>query len=300
MIFSRKLSVFKVFSLAALLAGGCGLNGISNAFRAEDKVAKTFETAKIAHVVVDTFNGTVEVSTEDGKNVKATVTKWATHSSQEAAEDDLVAIEVSMTQEGDTVRIRAQSKQTKLTGNRGANVVVQAPVGAILDLKTSNGKIKATGKTGDVVAHSSNDAIEVKGSKGKLELSTSNGRIDVDGGNGKLDLKTGNGNINIRSDNALVNAETSNGALTFKGKLADGEHSFQSSNGNLDLTLPEKTLFKIDAGTTNGKIESDFRVALGKSKKPRQTILRGSVGDDPQITIKMHTTNGIIAIHKKK
>ena len=298
MVFSRKLLIFKAFSLAALLAGGCGLNGISNAFKAEDKVAKTFGTAKIAHVVVDTFNGSIEVSTEEGRNVKATVTKWATNSSQEAAEDDLVAIEVSMTQEGDTVRIRAQSKQTKLTGNRGANVVVQAPVGAILDLKTSNGKIKATGETGDVVAHSSNDGIEVKGSKGTLELSTSNGRIDVDGGNGKLELKTSNGNMNVRSDNALVNAETSNGAVTFKGKLADGEHSFQTSNGNLDLTLPKETEFKLDAGTRNGKIDSDFRVPQGKDKK-RQTTLRGSVGKDPQITIKMHTTNGSIAIHKK-
>jgi Putative adhesin len=299
MVLSSKLLVFRIFPLVVLLSAGCSLGGISNAFRAEDRVAKTFETAKIAHVVVDTFNGTVEVSTEEGKNVKATVTKWATNSSQEAAEDDLVAIEVSMTQEGDTVRIRAQSKQTKLTGNRGANVVVQVPAGAILDLKTSNGKIKATGETGNVVAHSSNDGIEVKGSKGTLELATSNGRIDVDGGNGKLDLKTGNGNISIRSDNALVNAETSNGAVTFKGKLIDGEHSFQSSNGNLDLTLPEKTEFKIDAGTRNGKIDSDFRVPQGKDKK-RQTILRGSVGKDPQITIKMHTTNGSIAIHKKK
>ena len=79
MVFSRKLLIFKAFSLAALLAGGCGLNGISNAFKAEDKVAKTFETAKIAHVVVDTFNGSIEVSTEEGRNVKATV-QWTSRS----------------------------------------------------------------------------------------------------------------------------------------------------------------------------------------------------------------------------
>jgi DUF4097 and DUF4098 domain-containing protein YvlB len=81
------------------------------------------------------------------------------------------------------------------------------------------------------------------------------------------------------------------------GTLAEGDHSFRSSNGKIALALPAGSSFRLDAQTSNGKIHSDF--AVGDGKKGQSDRLRGSVGDHPDTTIKVTTSNGSIDIRKK-
>jgi hypothetical protein len=285
-----------LFSFGAACLAGCSIDGISERFKAKDEVSKTFNAQVTPHVVVDTFNGEVAVTIGPSGQARAKVTKWGTGANQEAAEDSLVGIDVTMTQEGDKIRIVAKAPQPLLLGSRGADVTLEVPAGAVLDLRTSNGKIAATGKTGDVTANSSNGPIDVTGSQAKLQLSTSNGKISVAGGAGKMELKTSNGGIDIKSEQAVVTADSSNGAITFTGSLADGEHSFRTHNGKIALTLPADARFRLEAETRNGQIKSEFTV--DKTEKTRKNRLYGKVGAKPAATIKVQTSNGGIEIHR--
>ncbi len=297
----NKFLMLSLMLLTCLAVAGCGISGIaglSDRFKAEDSVTKTFKTAATPRVVVDTFNGEVTVTIGESAAAKAVVTKWSTGSTQEAAEDGLVAIEVSMTQEGDAIHIKTQATQKNFMGSRGANVAVQVPEGGLLDLHTNNGKIAATGKTGDIVAKTSNGPVEVKESKGKLDLSTSNGKLLVRGGAGKLALKTSNGDIDIKADNAVIDADTANGSVFFGGSLAEGEHLFQTHNGKVTLNLPAEAQFRIDAETKHGKIDSDFKVK--KAQKRANQKMQGTIGDNPATTIKVRVSNGSIELRKEK
>lgn len=290
------LWLFRFLPVLVLLLGGCGFG--ANPFTAQEVVEKSFRTDEPTRVVVETFNGRIDVVTTTEKSVVAKVTKRAGGTSQEAAEEALQSIAVAMTKEADTIRISARITGQGVFSSRGAAVELEVPAGSVLELRTNNGPISTTGMTGKVTAQSSNGAILVEGSRGELDLRTSNGKITVDGGQDRLTLQTSNGKIEIKSPRALVSAHTSNGAIHFAGRLAEGEHSLRTSNGKIVLTLPDDAHFRVDAQTSNGKIISSF--ALNLPEITTKSHVRGVVGDDPATTVKMHTSNGNIEIQKKE
>jgi DUF4097 and DUF4098 domain-containing protein YvlB len=297
MLFRRPVPPLGLLALLALAFAGCGLSNLNNRFTAEETESKSFTTKEAPRVIAETFNGGIDITTGAEGTVKASVIKRASGSSQDAAEDNLDTIEVSMKQEGDEIRIKAFVKENKLFSSRGARVTLQVPPGTFLDLHTSNGRIAALGQTGDVRGESSNGEIEVKGGSGKLHLTTSNGPINVEGGSGRLSLHTSNGLINVKAEDVAVDAHTSNGAIHFKGSLAGGEHVFDTHNGGVVLVLPADAQFRVDGQTSNGKIVSDFQVKQGQKK--RRAELHGTVGKNPAATIKIHTSNGAIELRRE-
>jgi RNA polymerase sigma factor (sigma-70 family) len=266
--------------------------------KAEEVLNKSFKTKATPKLVVETFNGTITVTTAEKGGVTAKVVKTVQAATEEAAKEDLKNVDVQMTQDGDTVRIIAKSEGMHLHTNRAVSAELQVPAGSKLDLRTSNGAIKSSVASGDATLHTSNGKIEVKGGKGKLNLKTSNGSITADGSSGSLDLKTSNGAITIKTDKATVNARTSNGSIQFTGSLSDGKHEFQSSKGSIGLTLPSNSSFNVDAHTSHGKVTTQFKINVSGSSK--KTSLKGSVGDNPATAIQLHTSNGNIDIKSEK
>jgi DUF4097 and DUF4098 domain-containing protein YvlB len=296
MCLARKPFALLVPFTAVLLVGcHASFQGVT----VQKDVSSNFQVGQTPRVIVDTFNGSIEVvcGVEDGV-VRAKVTKKATAATEEDATSELDHIDVKMRQDGDTVVILAQRAGPKSMGNLGAPAHVEVPKGTLLDLRSSNGGLKVIGLAGDVIGKTSNGKIEVKGSKSAMKLSTNNGGITVDGGSGKLDLESSNSGITIvKASQAQVNAKTSNGKVQFQGTLAEGEHLFESSNGNIVLTLPAEMQFRLDATTSNGKIRSDFPVK--GSEKPSKKRLRGVVGDGQATSIKVHTSNGSIELKRE-
>ena len=270
-----------VLVLLAMASLGCGTAINIGRSTAEQVVSESFEVSGTPRVVVETFNGSIQVTTGAGHTIKADVTKRGAGSTKSAAQDDLKNIEVTMTQDGNTVRIIARRmNQPFNTGNSGAQADVQVPAGAILELATSNGQLSVNGATGDVTGR------------------TSNGRIDVEGSQGRLKLDTSNGTIEVNSDSAIVTAKTSNGQIIFTGTLAQGDHSFISSNGRITLTLPPGSSFRVTADTSNGRVTSDF--AIKPSGGSDEKNLRGTVGENSSVSIEAHTSNSNIEIRQSK
>jgi len=299
-MFAKPKHLMRMASSFIFLAlAGCGFGGFSDRYTATQEIAKSFSTKETPHVFVDTFNGKIEVIAGPSEHkVEAKVTKRAGGKTQEAAEDNLEDITVTMSMEGDTIRIKADRvSKMSFRGNRGADVELQVPKGTVLNLGTNNGKVTVTGPAGETVAHTSNGEVDVKGAQGKVELRSSNGAVKVDSVKGEMDLNTSNGKIEIASSSGGVHAETSNGAIHFKGKIADGRHSFSNSNGNIELLLPSDSKFRIDAQTSNGSIDTDFSISNRDANSQRKH-LRGTVGENPAVDITAHTSNGRVSIKR--
>ena len=60
---SRKFIVFSTFAIATLILSACGANININLFTAEEVVSKSFSTDGTPHIVVEMFNGSVDVVT---------------------------------------------------------------------------------------------------------------------------------------------------------------------------------------------------------------------------------------------
>ena len=133
-----------------------------------------------------------------------------------------------------------------------------------------------------------------------LNLNTTNGRVSVEKISGKVKMHSTNGKIEARDINGLLRCETTNGRIhaDFSKVTSDEEMIFRTTNGSIKLYLPAEYGGYADLKTTNGHIDSDFRLSdsYGKSRKSKKSY-RGKFGDgDGSITCK--TTNGSIYLLK--
>ena len=248
-------------------------------FRASETVSEVFSTDATPKIVVETFNGSIDVSNGQDNEVVVEVTKRASGFDDAAAARNLEHVEVSLTQENNEVRVQIK-RIGSTVGDCGASVVIAAPPGAQVQLKSSNGYIVS------------------EGMRGGLEARTSNAKIDVVEATGRIDVDSSNGPILIEAKDAHVDAHTSNAGVRFKGSLADAEHEFTTSNANLDLVLPADAEFRFEASTSNGGIDVDFPFDDNRSRKRHKKS--GVVGQDPKCSIELNTSNSSIDIRKDK
>jgi DUF4097 and DUF4098 domain-containing protein YvlB len=292
----RKMMTLTSLMIGVLMLSACGANIRINPFTAEETVTQSFTPAGTARVVVEMFNGSVDVVTGSDNTVKIDVIKRGGGVSQAAAEDDLKNVEVTMTQDGDTIRVVAKRTDQRVDlGNSGASAKLRVPNGALLDLRSSNGPITTSGPVSDVKAQTSNGPITARGALGQVNLNTSNGPITIDGGSGSIGVETSNGPIDITARAAVVVGRTSNGPFRFSGSLASGRSEMSTSNGSIAVTLPAAAQFVVAADTSNSKISSDFAVT---SQDSSDNHLSGTVGNDPGVTLRLQTSNSPIEIRQ--
>jgi hypothetical protein len=266
--------------LSVFAAGGCNALEFVPLVTAEKRISEDFKTSADPKIVIDTFNGSIDVSRGEDGAVAVDVIKRASGFDQQAAEAGLNGIKVSMIQKDNSLVITAE-RLVDGPGNFGASVVIAVPAAAVLELRTSNGSVVCE----DVV--------------GKIEAKSSNGKLEVVGGHGPLGLTTSNGAIEVEATDAVVNARTSNGRIEFRGTLAEGRQRLRTSNGRIDLVLPDDSQFRFDGHTSNGRIQCDFDIDTGDARR-RKNDLEGIVGDDPdpKCVIEATSSNSSIAVRK--
>ena len=272
-----------VVAFLGVVGTGLYLAGASPFHRVEavDKLVKSFDVPITPKVIVETFNGPIRVERGVGSKVDVEVVKTANGADNAAAQAALAGIDVQITRDGDTVRVVARRPAGASTSmwSLGTSVTLRVPAATAATLQTGNGEVKVEGVEGPVKAHSSNGAIDLKG------------------GTGPLDLRTSNGRVSCEATDAVVAAETSNGAIEFRGSLAAGGSSFETSNGAVRIKLPPDAAFALDAKTSNGKVEAaDFGLRPGKG--PRSKHLVATVGDDPKVRLKIRTSNGAVKVEE--
>jgi RNA polymerase sigma factor (sigma-70 family) len=268
--------------------------------RVEEVVTKSFKTGTAPQLIVEMFNGSIDVVAKTEGTVEVRVTKRGAGKTEEVAKEELKKVDLQMVQDGDTIRIKAQKQKDEERsheGHAGASAELQVPSGAVLDLLSGNGPITITGGSGAKKVHTSNGAIHVKDNTAAVDLATSNGAISVKGGKGSIKVKTSNGPIDVRTDNSSVDARTSNGSVHFAGALASGQHTFHTSNGTVSIVLAPDAHFRVEARTSHGKITSDF-FEVKRSRGRGETRASAEIGEDPKTSIKIETSNGNVEIRK--
>lgn len=92
-----------------------------------------------------------------------------------------------------------------------------------------------------------------------------------------------------------VQAVVGNGRIDYRAALGQGNYSFQTGNGRIELHLPTDAQFALNANVGNGRITSEF--PLGVATDDAHTV-RGRVGADPQASITAVTGNGNIDVKR--
>jgi DUF4097 and DUF4098 domain-containing protein YvlB len=269
-----------------------------------------FPLDKGGKVSVETFNGGVEVSAWDQNTVDISGEKWGP--TQSAAD----ALRIDTDHAPNAVSVRAV-RPVELGGNRGARFAIKVPRGAVLDrvatsngritveegvgpavIRTSNGSVRVKNFHGGISVQTSNAAVDLADVEGEATVRTSNGHIRAEDIRGGLDASTRNGPINVRISRAgaAVRAESSNGPIDLAiPEVPSGGVRAHTSNGGITLRLPAQAAARVIADTSNSTIRSDFDLPMSEGR--RQHHMEGNIGAGGPL-VDLTTSNGGIRLVK--
>jgi hypothetical protein len=131
-----------------------------------------------------------------------------------------------------------------------------------------------------------------------VEAEAHNGSIGVTGVAGEMDLRTTNGSVSLADVGGNVHARTQNGSLRvelagdrWSGSGLDAE----TQNGSVRLSIPDRYAARLETGTVNGRINTDFPITVqGRISRQLSFALNGG---GP--TVRAMTTNGSVQISKR-
>lgn len=131
-----------------------------------------------------------------------------------------------------------------------------------------------------------------------LRVTTQNGGISVEDIDARLELGAVNGPIVLRGVSGDVRGETTNGPLNVE---LDGDSwrgpglDLRTTNGPVNLGIPEGYSARLETGTENGGMRIDFPVTLQGTIGKRITTQLGRGG----APIRAVTTNGPVVISRR-
>ena len=178
---------------------------------------------------------------------------------------------------------KISAKAPQLDCQALADVEMEVPAGATVQVQTRDGDISITGvaaayagsqngnieiarATKLVEAGSIGGSISLKDSSGRVNLSSAGGIVEVvnvkpSSTDDTLEVGTVSGDIQLQHvSNPRVMAKTVNGTVTMTGPLArSGHYSFTNMTGDIVLALPHDASFQLNAKVSEKRdIVSDF------------------------------------------
>lgn len=311
----NRKTVWMVIVAGSLALAGCDWVDPSE-WGDSQRYKQPFTTsAKLAsggRLIVEGFNGSIEIVGWDREEVSVDATKYASR------EDVMKAIQVEVASDPGMVRIRAR-RPLERNCNCGVSFKLRAPRKVAVEdavtsngsvglesvegsarLTTSNGAIRIWDVAGSLTARTSNGSVELDKYRGEAQLKTSNGRIKAAGVRGSVNAETSNGSVDIdvleTGPGQPIMARSSNGSITLSlGKWANNEVHAVTSNSSINLRLPPETQAELKAVTSNGHITTDYEITTREMSKTR---LAGRLGGGGAL-IDLATSNGSIRLMRR-
>lgn len=177
------------------------------------------------------------------------------------------------------LNITQQENQIRVNPQAGQTFMVFSIERVDLDITTP--------EESDVRIHTEAGSVAIDGIRGQARIQTNAGTIDVMNASllGNSTAHTNAGTINMQDVHLEGGArvETNAGTITFRGSLQTGNrYSFETNAGTIDMALPAKAAFVLDARTDLGTVNNQFGVS--------------SVGASDQAMLYLHTNLGTINV----
>lgn len=257
-------SARRIVFAAGMLTATFGLVACDgNPFGGEEQAQEEFffeeDATGLNDVWLDGINGNITVVGVSGSQTVAVGGFRRVRSSSLAdAEEQLELLEVVVTTIGDVLVIRTEQPQE--TQGRTYEVQYDLTVPRRLE-------------------------VEVDNVNGNISVSTLDDDVDVEDTNGNITLRDIVGNASVTTVNGNVDAEVT--------MPLGGEIGLRSTNGNLDLDIPQNTSAALLASLANGSITTSGLSIDDAQSTP--TSLTGVLGAGDG-EIELQTTNGNIVI----
>ena len=294
--------------LASTALAACEVNLHTEGLSARD--VRTFKISGAPDVVLETFDGAIEVHSWDRPEVEVEIEK-------RAMEQPLIdQMKVEVDQQGDRIVLRvtgpARADFRGITVGMHvsptARLRVAVPRATNLEAKSGDGSIRVEALDGKMVLNTADGSVTAMRVSGDIRIRTGDGSITLEDVTGKLDLETNDGSIGIDARPTMLHVKTADGTIRAtidQDSAMAADWDFTTGDGNVVLTLPSTFNAEIDAETGSGAVKSthpllnDLSVEERRKgedsdeRRERRRTLRTRMGEGGKI-LKVRTGDGWI------
>jgi DUF4097 and DUF4098 domain-containing protein YvlB len=295
---NRHSGALGLILVVGIAATGCVINVGGDEIAVRDE--KVFKASPGVEVVLETFDGSIEVRSWEQNDVRVEIQKRGPD--QETAS----ALEVRSTQDGNRIRIEAPepkvSREVVGIGNfSGPSVsfVVRLPNKARLSATTGDGAIKVENLTGSVNLRSGDGSIAVDRVAGDITARTGDGALTLSDVSGRVSVETGDGSIRVDGRLETLTAKTDDGAVDVEadeGSAMKANWDVSTGDGSIMVRIPREFAGEIDGETGDGGVHSDIDgVQATRDEDGDRGTIRGRAGTGGH-TVRLRTGDGAITL----
>ncbi len=294
----RMLSRFRwsVVAVAAVIGTACV--DIVQAAQYVDRHEQRFTVSGTPDIVLETFDGSIEVRAWDRSEVLVTIEKHAR--SKEAAD----ALQVDATQNGNTVTVAVRKPAGGIHFGWGtsasANLVVQMPASATLRASSGDGSILVEQISGRCDLRSGDGSITARDLRGDLKAHTGDGSLRLTNVAGAIDADSGDGSVYVDGKVSGVRVRTGDGSIEVRaapGSSASLDWDITSGDGSVTLMLPDGFDGDLDAHTGDGHVEFEGVTVSEVSGEISKNSVRGKLGTGGR-QVRVRTGDGSITLRR--
>ena len=178
--------------------------------------------------------------------------------------------------------------------------------GADLSLENIQGQVIISGGyTGSLEFKNLAQPLQFEGARNtELHVQAVPGQITMDMGQftgnglvGPVRLITRSRDIRMTGFTQSLALETERGDIELQPSLPMPAIEARSGSGNIDLVVPDKAAFQIDATAERGDAVNDYGPPLEREVTGRTAVLRGKAGDGP--LVRLTATHGSVDVRKE-
>ena len=294
---------------ACVLVAGCEVNLNTEGLSARE--VKTFTITGQPDIMLDTFDGVIELHSWDRAEVEVEIEKRAM---EQALLDEM---KVEAEQKGDRIVVKVTGPaRAEFRGvtigmhiSPTARLRVAVPRNSNIEATTGDGSIRAEAIEGRLVLNTSDGSVTGTRIGGDVQIRSGDGAIRLENATGRLDLETTDGSIGIDAKPSVLKARTGDGSIRVQiepdaAMLEDWE--LTTSDGSVVLTLPDRFNAELDAETSDGSVRSSHpaiddsdrdRDGDGRERRERRRTLRAKMGDGGKV-LRLRTGDGSIRIER--
>jgi len=303
------MKVLTLVAAAAVLAG-CEVNLNTEGLSARE--VKTFKVTGQPEVVLDTFDGSIEIHSWDRNENEVEVEKRAMEQTL------LDEIKIDAQQEGDKIVVKVTGPRADRHGvtigihiSPTARLRVAVPKNANINAMSGDGSIKAEAIEGKIVLRTSDGSITGTRLGGDIQVRSGDGSIRINRTTGNLDLETDDGSIGVDARPSVLHLRTGDGSVrvTLEPETVMTDNwDITTTDGSVVVTLPGLFNAELDAETRDGAVRTNHPLLDGDrderregegrdDRRERRRALRSKMGEGGKV-LKIRSGDGTIRIDR--
>jgi hypothetical protein len=285
------------FLVCAAGLTACSINVDTQGFI--ERQEKRFAVTGVAELNLYTFDGSVEVRGWDRPDVVIEIEKRA--EDKEAVDKITVRAE----QTGQKIEVDVQHSGSRQFVGIGhftspsAHLVVNAPRKTNLAIRTGDGSVVVERVEGSLQLRSTDGSIRATETSGDLLVESGDGSLTIEDVSGRVEARTNDGTIRISGTPSALRARSGDGSVVLRirrGAVMTEDWMVATSDGSISAELPEEfnALIEAEPGS-DSRARSDMALADAVGGTREQRSLRGRLGTGGK-TFTLRTGDGSIRL----